>query len=708
MKTVFRKKLLVAAVSSLMIAPVSNSFADVQLNEISVSEKEAPKHESRTVQVKDSIVHTDVISAKTIEQKQAGSLEQAIKDEPGVDVRTECSVCGAKRVSLNGLKGEHTTLMINGVPNSSIMEGYYGYDAIPMVGVTSVEISRGAGASLIAPEAIGGVINVVTAKPREDKLMLDLSLGTDGYKKYQIMGTKISKDKRTQMMVGAQTDHIDQYDGDHNGVNESPMWDNHSVVAQVWHQADKDRFEVRLADQRAEMFGAPMIGVLAKSKSDAKTQATGSSPGFIGDNVNNLPNTAGGATTARDFLENVTTTKQEVTGKWSRDVNAQLTTNLTGSYVKTNTDDIYEGTTYRADQDIYYVDVRADYYPSLKHAITVGTDFKHDKMLSISTGGTYPANDSYNKKSNGLYLRDIWTPNQRLEVAGALRLDAIDVNFIDQKRKFNETILAPRLHVRYDHNFNWTSRFSAGMGYRVPLQFFEAEHGILDDGFKVAVDKLEKSQSARYELAYSGAKTDMTTSYSWTAVKNLAAIDDSSGTPTLVSTAGTGHVQHADISVSYQLTHAWTVGSTLEGFVYDKTYKNTFSVIPIETRLRLMADYDGHGWQGNLTVTGIGERKYSDYPSTGYAEHYDDNAMQHSKGTKAPAYFTADVKVSKDISKAWKVYAGVNNLFDYTQIGSGHDSPLFYDNSGTKTWDTGHIWGPLRGRVVYGGLKAEF
>ncbi|BBN60593.1 TonB-dependent receptor plug domain-containing protein [Hydrogenovibrio marinus] len=708
MKTVFKKKLLVAAVSSLMMAPVSNSSAADQLSEIKVSEKDDQKHESRTVQVKDSIVHTDVISAKTIEKKQAGSLEQAIKDEPGVDVRTECSVCGAKRVSLNGLKGEHTTLMINGVPNSSILEGFYGYDAIPMAGVTSVEISRGAGASLIAPEAIGGVINVVTAAPKDDKLSLDLSLGTDGYKKYQVVGTKISKDKRTQMMTGAQTDNIDQYDGDNNGVSESPKLTNHSVVAQIWHQADKDRFEVRLADQRSEMFGGPMVGILAKSESDAKTQAVGTSPGFIGDNINNRPNTAGGATTARDFVENVVTTKQEVTGTWSRDVNAQLTTNLTGSYVKTNTDDIYEGTTYQADQNIYYVDVRADYYPSLQHAITVGTDFKHDKMLSVSTGGTYPANDSYDKKSNGLYVRDIWTPNQRLEVAAAVRMDVIDVNFLEQNRKFNDTIVVPRLHVRYDHNFNWTSRFSAGMGYRVPLQFFEAEHGILDNGFKVAVDKLEKSQSARYELAYSGAKTTMSTSYAWTAVSNLAAIDSDNYTvPTLISTHGTGHVQHADINVSYQLTHDWTLGSSLEGFVYDKTYRKTFSVIPIESRLRLMADYDGHGWQGNLTLTGIGSRKYSDYPTAAYDKHYDDNAMTKSKGTKSPAYFTADVKVSKDISKEWKVYAGVNNLFDYTQIGTG-DSPLYYDNTGTKTWDTGHIWGPLRGRVVYGGVRTEF
>lgn len=703
MKTPFKRKLLVVAISSLVVAPVTNLYAADQLSQINVDEQAGSKHESRTAQVKDSIVHTDVISAKTIDKKQAGSLEQAINNEPGVDVRTECSVCGAKRVSLNGLKGEHTTLMINGVPNSSIMEGYYGYDAIPMVGVTSVEIARGAGASLIAPEAIGGVVNVVTAKPRENKLMLDLSLGTDGYKKYQIMGTRLSKDKKTQMMVGAQTDHIDQYDGDHNGISESPMLDNHSVVAQVWHQADRDRFEVRLADQRAEMFGGPMVGILAQSQADAKTQAapTGD-PVFIGNNVNNRP-VAG--TTARSVLENVVTTKQEFTGKWSHDLNAKLTTHLTGSYVKTKTDDIYEATTYKADQNIYYFDARADYYPSMKHAVTFGTDFKHDKMLSDSTGGTYQATDSYDKKTNGLYIRDIWTPNTRLEVAGALRLDAIDVNFLKQNRKFSETILAPRLHVRYDHNFNWTSRFSAGEGYRVPLQFFEAEHGILDGGFKVAVDKLEKSQSLRYELAYSGANTDMTTSYSWTAVKNLASIEDVNGTSTLVSTPGTGHVQHADVSVSYQLTRHWTLGSTLEGFAYDTTYKNTFSVLPIESRLRLMADYDGHGWQGNLTLTGIGERKYSDYPSTGYDQHYNDPNQQSPKGTKAPAYMTADVKISKEISKEWKVYGGVNNLTDYTQIGTG-ESPLFYDDTGG--FDTAHIWGPLRGRVVYGGIRAEF
>lgn len=709
MKTPFKKKLLTALVGGLCVSSLPAAFAADTLDQIDVNQSEL-KNASRTAHVKDSIVHTEVISAKAIEAKQAGSLSEAIKNEPGVRVSTECSMCGVKRISLNGLKGEQTTLMINGVPNSSILEGYYGYDAIPTVGVTAVEISRGAGSSLIAPEAIGGVVNVVTDAPREDKLMLDLSLGTDGYKKYQVMGTKVSKDKRTQVLIGAQTDNIDQYDGDGNGVNEAPRLTNHAVIAQVWHQpTNKDRLNFRIADQRSEVFGGPMIGDLAKSESDAKTQGTGSSPGFIGGNVNNHPDMS--TTTARDFLENIVTTKQEFTGKWSRDVNAKLTTHVTGSYVNSVTDDIYEGTTYRANQDIYYAEARADYYPSLKHAITIGTDYKGEKMLSKSTGGNHPANDSYDKKTNGLYIRDIWTPSAKLEIAAALRMDAIDVNFLDQNRKFNETVVAPRFHLRYDHNLSWTSRLSAGEGYRVPLQFFEADHGVLDDGFAVAVDKLEKSQSVRYELAYSGVKTDMSTSYSWTAVKNLAAIDSTNySVPTLVSSQGTGTVQHADISVSHQIARHWTLGTTLEGFDYDKNYRDTFSILPIETRLRLMADYDGHGWEGNLTVTGIGERKYSRYANAGYDQHYNDAALTDSKGSKAPAYVTADIKIAKQVSKTWKVYAGVNNLTDYTQIKSGHDSPLFYasDGSGGSEWDVAHIWGPLRGRVVYGGVKAEF
>lgn len=691
-----------------MVSPQNVALAAPEkttLAPITVQSESKKQKRDKMLKLKDSIVHTEVITQEKIEKKQAGSLTQAIENEPGVKVSTDCSLCGVKRVMLNGLKGEHTTLMINGVPNSSIMEGFYGYDAIPMAGVTSVEIARGAGASLIAPEAIGGVINVVTAKPTDDRLEFDLSQGNQDYRKYQIVGTKVSEDKDTALFVSAQSDNRGQVDEDDNWVNESPSLENRALVAQVWLKASEaDNLDFRLTDQRSEVFGGPMVDTpFAASEKAAETSQPGTAA-FVDNNINNRPDMAAGAS-PRDFLENIVTTKQAYTGKWQHEFSPDLQTQVTGSYVDITMDSIYEGITYKADQDIYYVDARADYFLNETNALTFGVDLKDDTYRSESTGGTLPANDSYDLNTYGAYIRDIWTASSKLEVSLALRADNVNVDFVDQDRHFNETIVAPRLHIRYDHNFNWTSRFSAGQGYRVPLAFFETDHGIVDDGFSVGVDQLEKSNSAQYSLAYNGARTTFETSYTWTAVENLAMLETIHNIPTLVNSPDTGTVQHADVSATYQLTGHWSVGGTVEGFFYDKNYRDTFTIIPVEQRVRLMADYEGHGWEFNATATWIGERDYKDYSNAAYDQHYDDKANTESKGDHSPAYYTVDVRIAKSLGKHWKVYAGANNLLDYTQTGEG-DSPLFYDTDGNV--DVTHIWGPLRGRLIYGGINAKF
>jgi len=686
----------------------ASAYAESQLSTVTVEDSNL-QSDSKMLQVKADTIHTESISAKKIEKKQAANLAQAIADEPGVNVSVECSMCGVKRIMLNGLKGEHTTLMINGVPNSSIVEGFYGFDAIPMAGVSAVEISRGAGPSLIAPEAIGGVVNVVTNKPREDKLVIDLSQGNQEYHKYQLSGTKVSKDGDTAVAVSAQSDNIDQYDEDNNWVNESPALTNHSFNAQVWHKVDaNNRFDIRVTDQSSEVFGGPMVdSPLASSRMDARTQGASASPGFVGDSVNNKPNL--NTTTARDFLENIKSKKQAITGKWYSDVSDDLQVRFTGSHVDSEMNAIYEPTTYHSDQSLSFFDARADYFLNKAHIITIGTDLKLDKMRSSSTGSSNPANDSYDLQTNGFYIRDTWTPETNWELATAIRVDKINVDFIDQDRTFEETLIAPRVHLKYNHNFNWTSRLSAGVGYRVPLQFFEADHGILDDGFKVDVDKLEKSQNINYALNFTDDVMMFETTVSWAKVDNLAYIDTDQATPTLVNSDKSGEVMHADMIGSYQINGHWSVGAGIEFFKYDRAYSDTFGIIPVEERLKLMVDYEGHGWQGNVTFTGIGSRDYSDYANAAYDDHYNNAGGVSSKGSSSPSYYTVDARVSKDINKTWQVYAGVNNLTDYTQTGDG-DSPLFYDGSaaGSSDWDVGHIWGPMRGRMVYAGTKLSF
>ena len=83
----------------------------------------------------------------------------------GLITRPTCANCGAKRLRINGLKGEHTSILIDGLPLHSTISSFYGVDNIPVNGIENILVMRGAGASLTNPEAIGGTINIQTVDP---------------------------------------------------------------------------------------------------------------------------------------------------------------------------------------------------------------------------------------------------------------------------------------------------------------------------------------------------------------------------------------------------------------------------------------------------------------------------------------------------------------------------------------------------------------
>ena len=83
--------------------------------------------------------------------------------------------------------------MIDGLPAHTILSGFYAVDAIATTGVERIEIARGAGASLTAPEAIGGVVNVVTFESLENGFDIDLGTGEDGFQQIGLLGTLASE-----------------------------------------------------------------------------------------------------------------------------------------------------------------------------------------------------------------------------------------------------------------------------------------------------------------------------------------------------------------------------------------------------------------------------------------------------------------------------------------------------------------------------------
>lgn len=652
--------------------------------------------------VKDVVEKTEVIGKKQIEKKQAVSLIEAIENSPGVDITTNCSMCGIKRVMLNGMKGEHTTILSDGVPFNSTVSSYYGMDAIGTSDLEEIEIARGSGASLTAPEAIGGTINLVSRRAKKNGMEFDVAAGEQGYRVTSFNAEAITEDKKTGAIVSGIYSKYDQYDQDKNGVNEAPKLENKIISIKLTHElTSNDLLDFKISHSDSSIFGGPMVD---PSYANALFGQTGSAnPSFVGGDVNNQYNGDPMGT-----LESVDTLRDEYTLKWTN-ISEFATIQTTLAFADADQDSMYEGTDYNNNDKTYFADVKVSQALNDEHFLTYGIDAKTEIMKANSTQFAPSLNsnghDDFDYNAYGIYIQDSWAINNKTELNLALRGAKITTNFKGQfatKNEIDETLILPRMHIRYNHDQYIVSRLSAGQGYRSPLTFFESEHGIIGpDGFGVEVDKIEKSNNASYALSYDKNQISTTISGAYTEIKNLAYIDSSGVRPVLRNSDKKVAVRNADIVIGYALTPSITLSGGYEHFWYDKEYKELLYIAAKEKQAHFMIDYEENGWDAMVQTTWTASRDLEPY---GYGDRYNNTTLTSEKNTKAPSFTVVDLKISKEISKNFSIYAGVKNLFDYTQ--TQKESPLFYDADGE--YDVGHIWGPLRGRMSYAGIKAKF
>lgn len=532
--------------------------------------------------LKDVISKTEVIGSAAIEDKHASSLSEAIQSSPGVRVSNECSMCGVKRVLLNGMKGEHTTVLIDGLPTHTLISGFYGMDAIAMTGVERIEIARGAGASLIAPEAIGGVINIITKQATENGASLDISAGQNGFRQMGFLGTGISDDGSTRLTLIGQQDKREQVDNDNNGVSESPLLDNRSLTARISQDiGDRDNLVVRYSTISSEVFGGPMIGDVTHGISSTLASVGNGSSAQMFEDDDVRKRYIGQPWETTEWID---TQREEAALSWLHQFNDDWNMTLAASYADHAQDSFYEGFDYRANDKMLYLDARFNWVFNAAHLLTFGVDHRGEEMRSDTDAGSVNPNyvgDSFNYDVLGFYVQDAWRPLSAFEVSAAVRIDKVVANFIDPQKpgtEIDKTVVSPRVDIRYLHSEQWTSRLSVGRGYRAPLSFFESDHGILDagDGFAIEVDQLERSKSANYALSFTGDRLTAAASIAWTEVEHLATLSETdSGTPLLSQLKDTATVIASDLALGYSLTDSLLANVTVEHFDYDEVMRSS-------------------------------------------------------------------------------------------------------------------------------------
>ncbi|WP_230851771.1 TonB-dependent receptor plug domain-containing protein [Pseudoalteromonas luteoviolacea] len=658
--------------------------------------------------LKDSIARTELIDAEQLKNMQAANLTEAIDKALGIRVSNECSMCGAKRIMINGMKGEHTNVLIDGVPMHTMLSGFYGMDSIATSGIGTIEIARGAGASLTAPEAIGGTVNLVSQKPTKNAAELDMAMGNHGYRKISMLAMGVSEDEHSSISAIAQQDSRDQFDGDHNGVSESPLLDNQSIAITLTHDLSLDTtIKARYGRSNSEVFGGPLLGDTTSSIAETLASVSrGEAEHLFVDNQVDGRYVGHPWETA----EWVDTQREEWLVSLLHSVNDKLTVDISYANVDHIQDSFYESIDYFAQDDMQFISAKLYYALNDQHLITLGVDHRDEQMRSHSAAladNLLYMSDSFDYTVSGLYIQETYTPSIDFELALAVRFDRITADFIANRvtdNEIDETLVSPRLDMRWFHHENWTSRFSVGQGYRAPLSFFESDHGILDaeKGYLVDVHDVERSVGYNYSLNHSADKLNATLSLAYTQIDNLATLyHNETGTPVLGQLSEQADVLAWDLALNYQLIEQLQLGASIETYRYNNEFKSSLGIAPTEKRASINLEFVQAEWTVTANYLFIPSRDLSDY---GY-EGFNDMQAQQPKATEVSSYGLLDFKVTYKLTSDIKLYAGMNNALDYNQA-ADEESPLLFDNEGG--YDVTYIYAPLRGRQAYLGFDYDF
>jgi outer membrane receptor for ferrienterochelin and colicins len=652
-----------------------------------------------------TIVKTEVFDLKAVDNVHAVNINDVLDKHPGISVQNECSICNVRNITLNNLPGRFTTLLIDGIPLFSSLSSAYGLDSVNVRGIERIEVARGAGTSLIAPEAISGVVNIVTKKPSGTELEAVVDVGNFGWRNAQVYAG-FGGDRFGVSFSGGYQKH-DQIDADGNGISEYTGYKRYIFGGAIFAN-DLAGFDVKLRadaiheDRNGGAIGSDYAAIKADNTGNPFDFSKGPAASpvangwFAPDGSGFVPYNKGRA----GFSEIIFTRRQQILGNAERDLGGGRL-RIAAGYAHNKQDSFYELSTYVATTDQSYLE--ASYRFNIGAAkLTVGGNYRYENLasLGVNAGGA---------NTNGLDDYSYKVPGAFIQVYAPFAGDKAEINLsgrVDDHNVFG-TIISPRANILWHHNDQLSSRFAAGRGFRAPTSFFEQDHGILDTvRVERLIDKPEKSTNFSYALNYSDDRWIATASYNYTRITNFAlldpsAIDPLNGDPITLFTSAENPVtvQGVDVSVSFKATPSLTLSAAAEKhwFKFDE------GVLPFarpDFKVFTTVNWDLDAFHLFARATYTGGQSLQKFHGT---DRF--NLDGTAKILSTPGFVTIDARAEVHLlGEHVSAFVGVDNLTGYNQ--AKRDGFLWLDSAGAV--DVTHVWGPNRGRFIYAGFKVSY
>lgn len=617
--------------------------------------------------VKVSPVKVEVITSAFLRKTPTNNIMEIIETVNGVQKQVNCGVCGTSDIHINGMEGAYSLILIDGMPIMSSLSTVYGLNGIPTSLIKQIEIIKGPSSTLYGTEAVAGVINIITNKPKDiSKLEIESYWSSHQEKNLDVSWSP--KWKKADMLFSANLFEMDHF-----------MDDN------------KDGFSDEVLSKRLSLFNKWSF----HRKSGKAFDLTGKY--YLEDRF------GGTKEWNKDYRgsdliygESIYTDRWELTSRYK--FNSEENIELLSSFNYHHQDSYYGDSYYEAKQKTLFSQLIWHKDIGIRHQLTTGLSYKYDGY-DDNTPATEKINESH---TPGIFIQDEIALSDQWKVLTGIRWD---------QHIEHGAIFAPRINLKWNPSDNTSLRWNTGTGFRV-VHLFTEDHAALTGARDVVIaEELKPEESINFNFNFhhwfqkNGHNTSIDFDLFYTQFSNKI-VPDYNSNPSKIFYGNLGGYSISR-GASFQVNHSFSIpmnfsfggtlldvysmnGSIKENELFAPEFSGVFSLgyqWPVQ---RLKIDYTGR-------ITG--PMYLPTYPE------------EFSRADSSPWYTLQHLKIEKGFSNNLSAYIGVRNLFDYTQ-----GSPLIDSGAGTSdndSWnagfspnfDTAYVYGPTRGRRYILGVK---
>lgn len=641
--------------------------------------------------VSKSPIKVDVITSEymnTFTPAAASSIIEGVKLVNGIQEVVACGVCFTNSISINGLPGPYTAILMDGTPIYGNLASVYGLNGIPSMLIERFEVIKGPSSTLYGSEAVAGVINIITKDPDKQPMFSVDVMGTSHLESFGNIARTI-KTKKASGFIGLNYAYINDFDDENDdGFGDNINMDRYSFFTK-WDFKRNSRKKFSIA---AKYYYEDRRNGVEEFLEDRNYQELRGSDEVYG--------------------ESIYTNRAEIFGTYHLNTSENFKIDYSLSAHDQNS--YYGADFYKANQNIAFANLIWDKQLG-NHNLLIGMtnrvqQYDDNTVATQDSVAIGIINKPDNQYIPGVFVQNEWEISPTFTALAGARLDHYDLHGF---------IFSPRLNLKFNPASSTTIRTNFGTGFRV-VNLFTEDHAFITGQREVVIaEALEPERSLNgalninhlYTIGNSQGMIDIDAYYTYFENKIIPNYDDPNA---IVYANTTGHALTKGLGFNVSHDFYWPLSFSL-GFNWQEATETEPDANgqDIERKIEFAQEYSGVA-----TVNYRFKKAKMTFAYTARVtgpmalpEVYDldenGNPMTTARPTISKPYSFHNIQISKDFPNGLNVYAGVQNLFDYRQSISplvGYNDPnanIGFSNS----FDTSYAYAPIHGRELYLGIK---